>query len=278
MISGEVLIKTIHLFPVLDQLLIELLRSLTPEEWDKPTLAKLWTVKDLAAHLLHGNVRTISSNYQVAGTVAPVINSYQDLVNYINEDNATWVRAMKTVSPELLIHLLETTGGQFSAHLAALDPFAPAKYSVAWAGEEKSANWFHIAREYTEKWHHQQQIREAVNKQGIMHRELFYPFIDTLMRGLPHTYRNISADEGTLIKISISGAAGGYWYLHKNPQSWGLVPAIDKTPDSIININPDIAWKLFTNGITPILALQNSILEGNIKLGEKVFDMVAVIA
>lgn len=278
MISGDVPIKTIHLFPVLDQLLIELLKSLSPQDWDKPTLAKLWTVKDLAAHLLHGNIRTISSNYQITGTAASVINSYQDLINYINEDNATWVRAMKSVSPELLIHLLEMTGGQFCKHLTALDPFAPAKYSVAWAGEEQSANWFHIAREYTEKWHHQQQIREAVNKPGIMHRELFYPFIDTLMRGLPYTYRNVGTDEGTLIQISISGEAGGDWYLQRGPHAWVLVTAIDKTADSIINISPDIAWKLFTKGITPIFAFQNSILQGDIKLGEKVFDMVAVMA
>ena len=279
MIKRDVPIKTIHLFPILDKLLIELLNSLSPEDWNKPTLAKLWTVKDLAAHLLQGNVRTISSNYQPPTTTdAPVINTYQQLINYINEDNTNWVRAMKGVSPELLIHLLETTGGQFADHLAVLDPFVCAKYSVAWAGEEQSENWFHIAREYTEKWHHQQQIREAVNKPGIMHRELFYPFIDTLMRALPHTYRNISADEGTLIKISISGEADGDWYLNRAQQAWNLTPLVNKPADCIVNISPDIAWKLFTKGITSTTALQNSILLGNINLGEKVFDMVAVIA
>ncbi|MEJ7682555.1 MAG: hypothetical protein WKG06_32810 [Segetibacter sp.] len=29
-----------------------------------------------------------------------------------------------------------------------------------WAGEKKSKNWFHIAREYTEKWHHQMSSRQ----------------------------------------------------------------------------------------------------------------------
>jgi len=39
-------IPTLHLFLPLDQKLIELLKSLSGDDWKKPTLAKLWTVKD----------------------------------------------------------------------------------------------------------------------------------------------------------------------------------------------------------------------------------------
>ena len=49
-----------HLLPVLNEKLITLLRSLTPEEWQLPTIARLWTVKDVAAHLLDGNIRSLS--------------------------------------------------------------------------------------------------------------------------------------------------------------------------------------------------------------------------
>jgi hypothetical protein len=49
-----------HLFPLLDVELMKLLKSLSPEDWNKPTLAKLWTVKDIVAHLLDGNIRTLS--------------------------------------------------------------------------------------------------------------------------------------------------------------------------------------------------------------------------
>jgi hypothetical protein len=41
-----------------------------------------------------------------------------------------------------------------------LDPDA-AGLAAAWAGETDSRNWFDVAREYTEKWHHQQQLRDA---------------------------------------------------------------------------------------------------------------------
>jgi hypothetical protein len=103
---------------------------------------------------------------------------------------------------------------------------------VAWAGEEHSANWLHIAREYTEKWHHQQQIRNAVNKPGTITKELYYPCIATFLRGLPYAYRNEIWPDGSLLKILISGDAGGIWYLQKTAVNWELK---DKVPA----INPD---------------------------------------
>jgi hypothetical protein len=51
---------------------------------------------------------------------------------------------------------------------ASRDPFAMAPYGVSWAGEEKSANWFDTAREFTERWHHQQQIRLAVMDSALV--------------------------------------------------------------------------------------------------------------
>ena len=50
----------VHLLPELDKLLLTLLQSLTAAEWQAQTVAKLWTVKDVAAHLLDGNIRILS--------------------------------------------------------------------------------------------------------------------------------------------------------------------------------------------------------------------------
>jgi hypothetical protein len=60
-------------------------------------------------------------------------------------------------------------------------------FSVAWAGEAESKNWFHVARDYSEKWHHQQQIREAVGQTAeLLTPALYRPLLDTLLRDLPH--------------------------------------------------------------------------------------------
>lgn len=80
----------------------------------------------------------------------------------------TWTQATPRLSPTILIELLTTTGEQYTAHLRELNPFDNAVFPVVWAGAEISPHWFHITREYTEKFLYQQQIRDPVNKQGLM--------------------------------------------------------------------------------------------------------------
>src|SRR5450432_839716 len=112
-------VATIHLFNVLEKKLITLLRSLTPEEWNKPTIARLWNVKDVAAHLLDGNIRTLSFLRDHYFTTPPGnIYTNEDLVGYLNGLNAGWVHAMKGVSPKALTDLLETTGQQYNQQIA----------------------------------------------------------------------------------------------------------------------------------------------------------------
>ncbi len=53
-------IRTAHLLPLVDAKLIDLLRSLTAREWDTPTVAPAWSVRDVAAHLLDTQQRLVS--------------------------------------------------------------------------------------------------------------------------------------------------------------------------------------------------------------------------
>jgi uncharacterized protein (TIGR03083 family) len=240
------MIATIHLFPPLEQKLLELLRSLSPEEWEARTVAGKWTVKDVAAHLLDGSMRTLSmSRDKYFGEDPGPIHSHQELVQFLDRLNADWVQAMKRVSPSLLVSLLEITAMPFQQHLASLDPMGKALFAVGWAGEEESLNWFHIAREYTERWHHQQQIREAVNKPGIMTAGLYHPFLQTFMMALPYTYRHTQAPQGSLVTITITGEGGGSWHIIKK-QQWEFTDSINRTPDAHTIIDGIIAWKLFS--------------------------------
>jgi hypothetical protein len=277
--SPEMPINTIHLFPKLDNLLIDLLKSLTPDEWNKPTVAKLWTVKDIASHLLDGTLRTLSfSRDNYFGETPENINSYQDLVNYLNKLNMDWTSATKRLSPHVLINLLETSGKEYNEHIASLDPFGKAIFSVDWAGEKESKNWFHIAREYTEKWHHQQQIRDAVGKAGIMTKELYYPLISTFMHALPHVYRNIYADKNTVIKITITSEIGGDWFLKRTENDWELSKDETMKVEAHIQIPPETAWKLFTKAISLEAAESVVSITGNSNLAKTALTMVAVMA
>ncbi|RFZ94277.1 maleylpyruvate isomerase family mycothiol-dependent enzyme [Mucilaginibacter conchicola] len=276
--AQQIPVETVHLFPVLDKMLIDLLRSLSPDDWHKPTVAKQWTVKDVAAHLLDGNVRGIATLQGYESPPPDVqINSYRDLVVYLNNLNATWVNAMKRTSPQLLIEQLESTGQQYIEHINSLDAFAPAKYAVAWAGEETSLNWFHIAREYTEKWHHQQQIRDAIGVDGLLTPELFYPCIDVFMYALPHNYRKVDAPVGSVIQITVYSHTGGSWYLHKTEAHWILDKLAAPTTTNI-TITADTAWRMFTKALTPAEAENRAEVTGEHQLAKAFFATIAVMA
>ena len=122
---------------------------------------------------------------------SPQIDASFDLVAFINRLNQEGVTIYGRLSPPVLISLMELASRESVAYHQSLDPFAPAKFGVSWAGEESSLNWFDTARELTERWHHQQQIRLAVNRPGILTQELYHPVLDCFMRALPYTYREI---------------------------------------------------------------------------------------
>lgn len=274
------IISTIDLFPKLDKKLIDLLKSLSANDWERQSLASLWTVKDIAVHLLDGNIRTLSMLRDgYFGEKPENVNSYEDLVSYLNRLNADWVKGMKRVSPQILVELLESTGKGYFTYLQSLDLFANATFSVAWAGQEQSANWFHIAREYTEKWHHQQQIRFAVGQENELYsKEFYYPYLATSMQALPHHYRDAKAENGDTIKFKVLGDGGGVWNLCLGTDSWFLTTDVENKPICEVEIKSEIAWRIFTKGITKQEAESQSKIIGKKDLGIKIFEMIAVMA
>lgn len=244
-------IDVIALLPELDKVLFNLLKGLNDTDWTKHTIAPNWNVKDVAVHLLDGNLRTLSmlrDNY--FGEKPGNINTYQDLIDYLNTLNADWVRATKRLSPRVIIDLLKSSGKEYCDLLATLNPDDKAEFSVAWAGENESKNWFHIAREYTEKWHHQQQIRLAVGQEvALLEEKWYYPYLDTLVRALPYHYRNVEGKAGELIKFTFVGKREKSWFLIYN-DGWELITSIDQKPRCEVKIRDEYAWKLFTKGIT----------------------------
>ena len=276
----ELPIPTLQLFPKLDELLLDFLRSLSPADWEKQTIVPLWTIKDIAAHLLDGNLRTLSmSRDGHFGEKPDPIESYGDLVAYLNRLNADWVKAFKRVSPTVLIELLELTGSQYNTYLKTLNPYTPALFSVAWAGEENSQNWFHIAREYTEKWHHQQQMRLAMGQEEVLYApELYFPYLDTSMRALPHHYRSVVAEPGTVILFEVKGIPKAQWYLQRGENAWILSKTLDQSPIASVSIDGAIAWRMLTKGIAKAEAAKRMEIEGDQKLGAVVMDMLAVMA
>jgi uncharacterized protein (TIGR03083 family) len=270
-------IFTAHLYPKIEAKLIELLRSLAPEDWEKQTLAPKWKVKHVVAHLLDTQVRGLAASRRFSGSETSPALSSAELLALINNLNAEGVRQYSQFSTTELISRMEAASRESAAYHQALDPFAPAMFSVSWAGEEKSFNWFNTARELTERWHHQQQIRVAVNKPGIMTREFYYPVLDCFMRALPFTYRDVHTENGTLVQFDISGACGGSWFLYRHDGEWMLNASPIGKKIGQTTIPQEIAWRIFTKGIASDNAKAHVQVNGDAETCLHILKMVSIV-
>jgi uncharacterized protein (TIGR03083 family) len=266
-----------HLLRAVDDKLIDLLRSLTPSEWALPTVAPLWSVRDVAAHLLDTALRKLSMVRNSPFVEAVESTSPQDLLTLVNRLNQEGVTVYQRLSPSVLIDLMKMACEQSAIFHESLDPFARAAFAVSWAGEENSLNWFDTARELTERWHHQQQIRLATNRPGIMVPNLYHPVLDCFLRGLPNLYRDVVAPGGTVILVEVSGECGGRWFLYREGARWVLVKTFDGIPASRVTIPQTLAWRLFTKGIDRDSARAEVEITGNRDLGEHVLHLTAIV-
>jgi len=270
------------LFPELLDGLIELLTSLSPEDWNRKTVCPQWTVKDIASHLLGGECGILSRKRDAYPTSGKEIESWEELVAFINNLNRVWVEATQRLSPRLMCDLFKFTGPQVCNYFASLDPYSMGG-PVDWAGSGPAPVWLDLAREYTERWHHQQQIRDAVWQPGLKEPRMFAPVLDAFVRALPHTFRNTGARDGTTVGLTITGDAGGRWILRREQTGWNLYvvdPEIDSQMafDAETIIDQDIAWRLFSRGVGVDQARSAASLLGDQALGAKTLEMISVIA
>jgi uncharacterized protein (TIGR03083 family) len=284
-------ILTGPLFPELRQELLSLLNGLAEEEWKLPTAAGGWNVKDVALHLLGGDVGNLSRRRDGFSLPAD-LSSYEKLVVFINGINASWVTAGQRMSAAVLLDLTEHLGRQSDAYFAGLDPFALGG-PVEWLGQGALPIWQDVAREYTERWHHQQQIRDAAGRPGLYAPRLFAPVLDTFVRGLPHTFRNVPAVEGSIVRLHLTGVLEKQWSLLRAQGKWELFEGNGQRvlprpaggaqgPDLLsaaeVTIAAEKAWKIFTRGMRGAAAVSAAEIRGDQVLGRKVLEMVSVIA
>jgi hypothetical protein len=111
-----------------------------------------------------------------------------------------------------------------------------------------------------------------------MTRELFYPFIDTLMFAFPHTFREVDAAIGTTVSLEISTDIGGTWQIIKTNEGWALNK--DKNGNALAKVimDPDTAWKLFSKSWKPEQVTEKVQIMGDVSLANQALNMVAVMA
>jgi uncharacterized protein (TIGR03083 family) len=269
-------IDVVDRFAPLRARLIELLSDLSADDWSRATAAPLWSVKDVAAHLLGGDIGILARGRDGFSFSGGPIQEYGELVELVNRLNDQWVLAAGRLSPRLLCELLAFTGPRVEAYFASLDLGAVGG-PVDWAGPDLAPVWFDVAREFTERWHHQQQVRDATGHPPLYDPHFLSPVLDTFVRALPHRFRHTAAPEGTVVRFAISGEAGGQWFLHKANGAWELALEADAKPAVEVALPQDAAWRMFTKGIDGRQARALAAIEGDAALASPVFETIAII-
>ncbi len=273
------MIETLSLLRPLHAELLGLLRSFEEEDWSRPTICGAWQVRDVTAHLLDTTLRRLSLDRDRL-TPPPAdrpIQGYGDLVAFLDQLNAEWVRAARRLSPRVLIGLLEEALPQVADYFEGLEPHAEAAFAVSWAGEERSEAWFDIGREYTEQWLHQQHLRLATGRPLLREREWMHPVLALFVRAIPRSYAGVAAPEGTRVRIAITGEAGGTWDLVRGAEAWSLGSEAGGEPASRIEIADTDAWLLFSKGLRGAAAEAKVRIAGDEALGRPFLGTLAIM-
>src|SRR5437868_4177105 len=273
-------IMVVDLFPQERRQLLLLFSELEAEDWEKPTSCPGWSVKDIGLHLLGDDIGYLSrarDQFSNPFFQNKDLHEWKSLVKNINEANELWVKAAARLSPKLLADLLELTGRQFHEYVQSLDQMATGGV-VSWAGPDPAPVWLDTAREYTERWVHQQHIRDAVEQPGLKERRWLDPVLETFVYALHQALRQVNSPLDTTVQLVVTGDAGGTWSAVRTDQAWALSTEAAREPDARVTIDQEIAWRLFTKGLSKDEALPHIGLEGNSVLADKVLDMVSIIA
>jgi uncharacterized protein (TIGR03083 family) len=277
-------IATARLFEPLHRLLVELLEGLAPADWQRPTVAGAWRVRDVAAHLLEVDLRRLSvgRDGHVLDPGRP-IRGYADLVGFLNDLNAEWIGAARRFSPGVLLDLIKASGPAMARMVADLPPHGKAPFAVDWAGESASENWFDIARDYTERWHHQMQIRAAVGAPGLLGAEWLVPVLDVSVRAFPRAFSGVDAPAGATVVFSVPVAGAGSdsaWSVRRERDpaaGWRVWRGAPSAPATLVRLPPDAAWRLLFNALPLDEARRTADIRGDRSLAEPILTARAVI-
>ncbi len=263
--------------PLLDELL-GLLARLSDHEWQRATVAGAWRVRDVVAHLIDGDLRKIAVYRD--GHVLPIAESIQseaDLGRFVNQLNAGGVAWAARLSPRLLLELAAVTGRWVCEVIEHLPPHGESIFPVSWAGESRSENWMDIGREYTERWHHQQQIRNAVSAPLLIEPRWMDPLLDFSVRALPHAFRDVAGAESDSLLLVVDGREETTWSLVREPDGWDIHPGAVDAPTTRVAMVGDTAWRVFYNALPPEAALARCKVEGAPRLAEALVRSRSVI-
>ncbi|MBB4934951.1 uncharacterized protein (TIGR03083 family) [Lipingzhangella halophila] len=252
-----------------------LLRVLSDEEWQWPTGCPGWRVRDIAGHVLGDHLNRLARSRDRYPD-GPRPRSEEPFPSFIDRLNEEWVATTRAWSTRMLVDLLGHVGPQIVEHWRTVDLDALGE-PVTWAGPDPAPVWLDAARDLTEYWTHQQQIRDATGRPGFTQPEVVHTVLDTFLRALPYTLRDVPAAEGTRLLFTVTGPGGGDWSCVYRRGGWMVERAGAQRPDAAVELDADTTWRLCTRGITPDEAARRGSRHGDVHLTGTALTVLSVI-
>jgi hypothetical protein len=234
-------------------------------------------VRDLAVHLLGDDFSFLSRNRDAdRNSTLDSMPDWDSFIRELDAHNERWVRAGSFLSLRLVAELLETTGAMMSEFLEGMDLSALGEI-VSWAGPDPAPWWLVAGREFTERWVHHQQIRDALDRPGLNGPSFVGPILATAMHGVPRAYRDVDAAEDTIVAIDITGRAGFSWAVRRDSEGWRLYEGLTREAGTRLAMDQDTAWRFLMGMMSTSEARPRVTIEGETAYAEPFFNAVSAI-
>ncbi len=269
----------VDVLPVMEQERAEFvcfLASLTADDVATPTICDGWMVGDIAVHLLGCDLAFLSRNRDHKESTNGHADSWDDLLRGLDAFNQRWVTAGRFLSTRLTAELLEVTGRLVAEFLEEVDPKAPGE-TVSWAGPDPAAWWLVAAREFSERWVHHQQIRDALDRPGLNGPSFVAPVLATAMHGVPPAYLEVDAPEQTTVAIDVTGRAGFSWAVRRDAEGWKLYEGLSREATTRLTLDQDTAWRFLMRMATSANTRPRVTVDGDAAYARPFFEAVSAI-
>jgi uncharacterized protein (TIGR03083 family) len=256
---------------------VELLRTLEPDEWRRPTECPVYDVHGVAAHILGDDLSLLSRQRDDAppGLLAE-LQSGGDFRTALDRFNDRWVASAQFFSPSVLIDLLVLTGQWTADWYGAVDPQSLGEPVGFFGATGPSPYWQIAAREYVERWVHHHQIRRALGRPDLDEASILQPAVATVVRGLRAHLRDLDTDSGASVVVTVEGA--GSWTLVRASETWQLFDGRASEANAEVGLDRASATPALSRGLSSDDVRHALSLHGDLELAGRAANGVASLA
>ena len=229
--------------------LLELLGTLSPADWLKPTPCPEWNVLALGSHLVGVDFSSLSRNRDHhSGTVPPQGANEAGFIAWIDTLQMEWVESARRLSPRMVIDLLAWSAPQLVEMFEHEDPTARVAH-VSWTGSDPQPAWLNQVRELSEYWIHRQQLLQALDLPADLGPDLVGPILEGLKWAYPFRLAEVPGTSGDTLVIALHGPYATTWHLVATDSGWDFSDRPGVRVVAELSMTTDQAWRLLSNNL-----------------------------